>query len=150
MADERGADTMSEKLEQEAREGFAPCPTCKQYSHSLGGDQLAEAFMHFQMMFSHRGGGIPTQFVFGERTRDAAQVLIAAARGSGWRPIDTAPKDGSQFIAYSQDLAGCGLPPLISLCAWHDEAGFCTDEIREPTDWHQLPPPPKEHDDERR
>lgn len=62
-----------------ARE-FAPCPLCKQYSHAIGEDQLVEAFMHFQSMFSHRGDGIPTHFCFEERTRDAAQVLMAAAR----------------------------------------------------------------------
>lgn len=63
-------------------EDFAPCPTCHQYSHTLGDDQLTEAFMHFQSMFSHRGDGIPTQHTFDDRTRDAAQVLMAAARSA--------------------------------------------------------------------
>lgn len=61
---------------------FAPCPTCRQYSHSLGEDQLADAFKHFQSMYSHRGDGIPTQYSFDERTRKAAQVLMAAARSA--------------------------------------------------------------------
>lgn len=61
-------------------EGFVPCPLCKQYNHSIGGDQLADAFMVFQSMFSHRNDGIPTQFCFDEKARDAAQVLMAAAR----------------------------------------------------------------------
>jgi|SRR6478609_2552510 len=60
---------------------YAPCPTCRQYSHSIGEDQLADAFMHFQSMYSHRGDGIPTQHSFDERTRDAAQVLMIAAQG---------------------------------------------------------------------
>jgi hypothetical protein len=60
---------------------YAPCPTCRQYSHSIGEDQLADAFMHFQSMYSHRGDGIPTQHSFVERTRDAAQVLMIAAQG---------------------------------------------------------------------
>jgi hypothetical protein len=60
---------------------YAPCPTCRQYSHSIGEDQLADAFMHFQSMHSHRGDGIPTQHSFDERTRDAAQVLMIAAQG---------------------------------------------------------------------
>lgn len=59
---------------------FVACPLCKQYSHSIGEDRLAEAFLHFQTMFSHRGDGIPTQFVFDPPTRDHAQVLMAAAR----------------------------------------------------------------------
>lgn len=59
---------------------FAPCPTCRQYSHSIGEDKLAAAFMVFQSMFSHRNDGIPTQFCFDEQARDAAQVLMTAAR----------------------------------------------------------------------
>lgn len=59
---------------------FVACPTCKQYSHSIGEDRLAAAFNHFQMMLSHRVDGIPTQHCFDEATRDAAQVLMAAAR----------------------------------------------------------------------
>lgn len=57
------------------REGYAPCPVCKQWSHSLRGDAVAEAFMHFHSMHDHRGDGIPTQHNFDQRTRDAAQVL---------------------------------------------------------------------------
>lgn len=62
--------------------GYAPCPTCHQYSHSLGDDALAKAFNHFQAMTDHRGDGSPTQHVFDEETRDAAQVLMAAARSA--------------------------------------------------------------------
>lgn len=60
-----------------------PCPTCHQYDHSsLGEGQVTNAFLHFQAMCSHRGDGTPTQFVFDEATRDAAQVLMAAARAT--------------------------------------------------------------------
>lgn len=59
---------------------FAPCPTCKQYSHSLGDDALADAFNHFQVMYAHPVRGHPMGHIFDEKTRDAAQVLIAAAR----------------------------------------------------------------------
>lgn len=69
-------------MNEEEREGFAPCPLCKQYSHTIGDDQLAEAFLHFQAMFSHRGDGIPTQYCYDEQTRDAAQILMTAARAS--------------------------------------------------------------------
>lgn len=61
-----------------------------------------------------------------------------------WQPIETAPKDGTRFIAFSQDLTFCGdLPPFVSFCAWHPDAGFCTDELREPTHWVPLPDAPK-------
>jgi len=53
------------------------------------------------------------------------------------RPIAEAPRDGMMFLAYSEDLSGNGLTPFWSGCAWHDDAGFCTDEIREPT--HFIP-----------
>jgi len=62
-----------------------------------------------------------------------------------WQFIETAPKDGTEFLAYSQDRTSGTLDPLpsfISLCAWHDEAGFCTCELREPTHWMPLPTPP--------
>lgn len=62
------------------REDFAPCPFCHQYSHSIGEDQLAKAFMHFQSMYGHPVRGHPMGDVFDEQTRDAAQVLMAAAR----------------------------------------------------------------------
>lgn len=58
-------------------DGFEPCPLCKQYSHSIGGGQVTEAFNHFQSMYSHRGDGIPTQDCFDAKTKDAAQVLMA-------------------------------------------------------------------------
>lgn len=61
------------------RAGFAPCPTCGQYSHSLTEGQLSDALMHFQSMFDHRRDGRPTQFNFDAKTRDAAQVLMSAA-----------------------------------------------------------------------
>lgn len=62
---------------------FAPCPTCGQYSHSIGDNQLAAAFRHFEAMADHRGDGIPTQRLFDDATRDAAQVLMAAAVSEG-------------------------------------------------------------------
>lgn len=58
-----------------------------------------------------------------------------------WQPIETAPKDGKLFLCWApmyQDL-----PSMYSLCAWHDEAGFCIDELRQPTHWMPLPAPPK-------
>ena len=58
----------------------------------------------------------------------------------GWRDIATAPRDGREIVAYSQDVSGtAGLPPFVSLCAWHPDAGFCTCELREVTHWMPLP-----------
>jgi hypothetical protein len=73
--------------------------------------------------------------------RAVADTLKASAE-EGWRPIETAPKDGTDFLAYSQDLGTNDLPPFISLCSWHPDAGFCTCEIRTVTHWLPLPSPP--------
>lgn len=62
--------------------GFAPCPTCRQYSHSLGDDALAKAYMHFEMITAHPVRGHPMGHVYDDTTRDAAQVLMAAARAA--------------------------------------------------------------------
>lgn len=58
-------------------DGYAPCPSCQQYSHSIGEDRVTDAFVHFQSMIDHRGDGMPTQSAFSEQTRDYAQVLLA-------------------------------------------------------------------------
>ena len=65
------------------------------------------------------------------------------AEAQGWRDIATAPRDGREIIAYSQDVSGTtGLNPFVSLCAWHPDAGFCTCELREVTHWMPFPPLP--------
>jgi hypothetical protein len=73
---------------------------------------------------------------------EAIERILAALRptDTGWRDIETAPKDGTEFIAYSQDVTGnTGLNPFVSRCAWHPDAGFCTCELREVTHWMPLP-----------
>lgn len=66
-----------------------------------------------------------------------------------WQPISTAPRDGTRVWLY---VAGdtCGwedpamhLPPFQCEAAYHPEAGWCVDELREATHWRPLPPPPK-------
>lgn len=59
---------------------------------------------------------------------------------SDWRPIETAPKDGTLFLTWAPPVQG--LPAMFSLCAWHPDAGFCIDELREPMYWWPLPDPP--------
>jgi hypothetical protein len=55
-----------------------PCPTCKQYSHSLDEGLIGEACLHFETMFSHRGDGFATQHIHDAETRDMAQRMLAA------------------------------------------------------------------------
>ena len=73
----------------------------------------------------------------------ASIVAAAPSAGSGWMPIETAPKDGSSFLGVSghwiitmhwhriqQCFASCG-PSYERIPA--DE---------QPTHWQPLPPPP--------
>lgn len=56
---------------------------------------------------------------------------------SEWQPIETAPKDGSLFVVWCPGYLD--LPQMVSLCAWHPDAGFCVDELRQPELWTPLP-----------
>lgn len=54
-----------------------------------------------------------------------------------WQPIETAPKDGTEIVVYAP--AYQDPKPLASLCAWHESAGFCIDELRQPAFWIMPP-----------
>lgn len=57
-----------------------------------------------------------------------------------WLPIETAPRDGAHVLVYAPGRDG--LSALMSVCQWHDDAGWCIDELREPTHWMPLPAAP--------
>lgn len=59
-----------------------------------------------------------------------------------WQPIDTAPTDGTLILVYAPGVQD--LDSIICPCAYHPDAGFCVDELREPTHWMPLPSPPQE------
>lgn len=45
-----------------------------------------------------------------------------------FQPMTTAPKDREiEVITDARE----GLPPLVSKCRWHPNAGFCVDELYE-------------------
>ena len=98
-----------------AREGFAPCPTCKQYSHSIGEDKLTEAFNHFHTMYAHPVRGHPMGYWFEEKTRDMAQVLMSAVRANlTCQPMPAIDDDGwCEWIhplpGYLMQCCDCGL-----------------------------------------
>lgn len=60
-----------------------------------------------------------------------------------WQPIDTAPKDGTWFVAWDPLLNVNGGGPFI--CAYDSSLKQFFDVsagIEEPTHWMPLPPPP--------
>lgn len=85
----------------------------------------------------HHALRIPARLLVVERA-DTGRVGLEEVM-TMWQPIATAPKDGTVFIAYSEDIRvpeeSNRLPPFVSLCSWHPDAGFCTCEIRDPTFW---------------
>lgn len=66
-----------------------------------------------------------------------------------WQPIETAPKDGSRFIAWTGYMTvspvewqeGGVISEEGFLLWWQDPAGGCLAEVR-PTHWMPLPAPP--------
>lgn len=100
----------------DAVERVAPCPTCGQYSHSLGEDATTAAFNHFQSMFSHRGDGIPTQYCYDEQARDAAQVLMSALR-QGQERIERLEAENARL---RQDVIAFAGPWAANYAREHD------------------------------
>lgn len=63
-----------------------------------------------------------------------------------WKPIETAPKDGTVvwvYVAARSEGVQEELPAFQTCCAYHPDAGWCADELREVTHWMPLLPEPK-------
>lgn len=60
-----------------------------------------------------------------------------------WQPIESAPKSQWTWAIVFAPGGQHGLPDIVCPCQWHPDAGFCVDELREPTHWLPLPAPPK-------
>ena len=76
----------------------------------------------------------------GERKtwRLAARAALEAAERAAWQPIEMAPDD-RQVAVWCP--AREGLDELMSFCRHHPDAGFCVDELREPTLYRIVEPP---------
>lgn len=53
-----------------------------------------------------------------------------------WKPIETAPKD-REIIVYAPSRYD--LDDMVSKCKFHEDAGFCIDELRIPMYWIDKP-----------
>ncbi len=60
--------------------------------------------------------------------------LAEETAGRGWQPIETAPKDGSPFLAANQKAQ--------ALLVWRDNRFDGWAYWEAPTRWQPLPPPP--------
>lgn len=71
--------------------------------------------------------------------KQALRAALEAAERAAWQPIATAPKDETILVfAAPRD----GLPGFMTTCCYHEDAGFCVDELRHPTHWRPLLAPP--------
>ena len=58
---------------------------------------------------------------------------------SNWKPIATAPKD-RRILVWAEEMEG--LPGIVHITQWHEDAGFTIDDIRRETHWMELPEGP--------
>jgi hypothetical protein len=78
---------------------------------------------------------------------DATEAQLRAALPV-WRPIETAPKDGSKILAWAPDLAPIS---YYGVAFWAEAqeanprsvAGWFWSYATRPTHWQPLPPPPE-------
>lgn len=75
---------------------------------------------------------------------DALCRMALAALEQEWRPIETAPKDGTPFLV---PMKSANYPNAQAICKWvENDKCFWTDGNQRvtPTHWLPLPTPPKE------
>ena len=70
----------------------------------------------------------------------AAWLVRASNEHEEWKDIKTAPRDGTPVWVYV--AAYLDLPAFQCVCAYHKDAGWCADELREATHWVALREPP--------
>lgn len=63
----------------------------------------------------------------------SAAMLRDYAEGLAWRPIETAPKDGTWVAC--RNLDGRPYCARYITCAWYDDDNLC----RDPTHWSKMP-----------
>lgn len=79
-----------------------------------------------------------------DRLMERAEVAEAECKrlqtARKWKPIETAPPDGTPVLVYASPAHG--LEGFMCVAAYHPSAGWCVDELREATHWMPLPLPP--------
>ena len=85
---------------------------------------------------------------FWSETQDLKAEIAALKAEREWRPIESAPRDGTRVLVYAPppDPAkwhGSTLGSLICAVKYHADGGWCVCEIRKATHWQPLPPAPE-------
>ena len=94
------------------------------------------------------------------RWNNAIDAYLSALTAAGyvveqdWRDIATAPMDGTEVLvrAAMPDRLQWADPdkqlrPVVRVAAWHPDAGWCVDELREAILWRPLPAAPTTKED---
>lgn len=73
-----------------------------------------------------------------------AATMLRSFMDGGWRPIETAPRDGTWFLAVWNDSRLTAVStPAYGVIMWDgDEWREADDIVSEPTHWLPLPTPP--------
>ncbi len=65
-----------------------------------------------------------------------AAALVRLAPALEWQPIATAPQ-GRWIVIYAPG-AEFDLSDIVCPVKWHENGGFCVDELRYPTHWREV------------
>lgn len=81
-----------------------------------------------------------------EEALTAGRAALEGAERAAWQPIETAPHDGTSFMAGWFDgpsNPGCNMRPIKRYMGawWESNEDY---KVRTPTHWMPLPTPPKE------
>lgn len=75
--------------------------------------------------------------------RAIERAAIEAYQRQQWRPIETAPKDGTRIIVYRALEPGYE-HELIGFDMWRNGNWYRSRRAMRPTHWQPLPPPPEQ------
>lgn len=87
--------------------------------------------------------------VFAKRTAIIAAALSAAEQqGDGWRPIETAPKDGTEILGIQVHDGRASSPGIVAWSREDEWWDIDADQYGYPTHWQHisLPAPPTKGD----
>lgn len=102
--------------------------------HAFGKETLA---LNAESCFAWNG-----HMVRGDKA--SVQAVVDMVSGAGqWRPIETAPEDGSEFMTYIPGMEGSD---AFDFARWDEESGFFWKDkcgFIYVTHWQPLPEPPK-------